>query len=78
MPSEFYSFDIVNSIHQVNVSEFKIQNDDTKIKAFEKEIKFKNKVYHYLFKSENFNEDHEIKKSRFENFTEDLAIYFNY
>ena len=64
--------------HEEIANELEIKNEDTKLEAFEKEIKLISKVQSYLFKRERFNEDYGTKKEYFEKFAEDLRIYFNH
>ena len=43
-PSENFEFQIINNILVVNISEYEIENEDDKVKAFHKELKLKTKV----------------------------------
>ena len=52
--------------HELVENEFEIQNEDTKIKVYEKEVKLKSKVQYYLFNRERFNEYQETKKKYFD------------
>lgn len=43
-PSENFEFQMIDSKLVVNISEYEIQNEDDKVKAFHKELKLKTKV----------------------------------
>ena len=57
MPPEYYKFDNSNFKYEVKVKEFEIQNNDSKISAFEKEVQLKSKVQYYLYKRGRMNKD---------------------